>query len=105
MTFLELPNWYNERLSPSLIVSLVHSELIASRSGVQRRFAKAMRDYCYGSIEQVHTRFWGKDPSVEEMLAMRRRSAGVAPLFALAEYVHAHPYELSDCFHVLERSF
>ncbi|KKA24351.1 Terpene synthase metal binding domain protein [Rasamsonia emersonii CBS 393.64] len=81
----KLPNWYNERLSPSLIVSLVHSELIASRSGVQRRFAKAMRDYCYGSIEQVHTRFWGKDPSVEEMLAMRRRSAGVAPLFALAE--------------------
>jgi hypothetical protein len=47
-----------------------------------------MKDYCQGSIEQVQHQFYGTLPMVHEMLAMRRHSAGVAPLFALAEYVN-----------------
>lgn len=46
-----------------------------------------MTDYCNGSIEQVRACSSGKSPSLEEMLAMRRQSAGVSPLFALVEYV------------------
>jgi hypothetical protein len=37
-------------------------------------------------MEQVHWRSQRKLPSFEETLATRRKSAGVAPLYALAEY-------------------
>ncbi|KAF7588364.1 hypothetical protein BBP40_005793 [Aspergillus hancockii] len=60
----------------------------ASPVGVRRRFAKAMRDYCNGAIEQVHSCSKGKHPTPNEMLAFRRQSAGVSPLFALVEYAH-----------------
>ncbi|KAE8161751.1 pentalenene synthase [Aspergillus tamarii] len=56
--------------------------------GVRRRFAKAMRDYCNGAIEQVHSCSRGEYPTLDEMLALRRQSAGVSPLFALVEYGH-----------------
>ncbi|KAL2844769.1 terpene synthase metal binding domain protein [Aspergillus pseudoustus] len=60
----------------------------ASPVGTQRRFAKAMHDYCMGSLAQVQNASRKKFPSIEEMLALRRQSAGVAPLFALVEYAH-----------------
>ncbi|KAE8381454.1 isoprenoid synthase domain-containing protein [Aspergillus bertholletiae] len=60
----------------------------ASPVGVRRRFAKAMRDYCNGAIEQVHSCSRGEHPTLDEMLALRRQSSGVSPLFALVEYGH-----------------
>ncbi|KAL3464020.1 terpene synthase metal binding domain protein [Aspergillus heterothallicus] len=56
--------------------------------GTQRRFAKTMHDYCMGSLAQVQNASKKSFPSIEEMLALRRQSAGVAPLFALVEYAH-----------------
>ncbi|PKY05071.1 pentalenene synthase [Aspergillus campestris IBT 28561] len=67
----------------------------SSPAGVRRRFAKTMTDYCNGSIEQVRACSTGRSPSLEEMLALRRQSAGVSPLFALVEY--AHKLNLPDC--------
>lgn len=48
-----------------------------------------MRDYCNGAIEQVHSCSRGEYPTLDEMLALRRQSAGVSPLFALVEYATA----------------
>jgi hypothetical protein len=45
-----------------------------------------MHDYCKGSMEQVKWRSQGRFPSIEDTLSTRRKSAGVAPLYALAEY-------------------
>ncbi|KAI9037613.1 terpene synthase family protein [Aspergillus affinis] len=59
-----------------------------SPEGVQRRFASAMQNYCAGTLEQVYSRSKGQIPTLEEMLDLRRKSAGVAPLFALIEYAH-----------------
>ncbi|GFF32970.1 presilphiperfolan-8-beta-ol synthase [Aspergillus udagawae] len=70
----------------------------ASPVGVRRRFAASMGEYCKGSIEQVHMCSTGRYPSLDEMLALRRQSAGVAPLFALVEY--AHKLDIPD--HVFE---
>ncbi|GIJ99409.1 terpene cyclase [Aspergillus viridinutans] len=70
----------------------------ASPAGVRRRFAASMRHYCKGSIEQVRTCSMGRYPSLDEMLALRKQSAGVAPLFALVEY--AHKLDIPD--HVFE---
>lgn len=56
-------------------------------TGVQRRFASYMYDYFKGSMDQVYQRSQRQYPSFDETLAMRRRSAGVSPLFALAEWV------------------
>lgn len=75
-----------------------------------------MSDYCNGTLEQVRHCSTGARPSLDEMLALRRQSAGVSPLFALVEYVailgdkfnmvendaddyrrYAHKLELPDC--------
>ncbi|KAL2813229.1 terpene synthase metal binding domain protein [Aspergillus granulosus] len=66
----------------------------ASSVGTQRRFAKTMHSYCMGSLAQVQNASRKTSPSIEEMLALRRQSAGVAPLFALVEY--AHKLDLPD---------
>ncbi|CEL04721.1 hypothetical protein ASPCAL05846 [Aspergillus calidoustus] len=60
----------------------------ASPIGTQRRFAQSMHDYCMGSLVQVQNASTQTYPSIEEMLGIRRRSSGVAPLFALVEYAH-----------------
>jgi hypothetical protein len=60
--------------------------LQSSLVGVQDRFAGSMRDYLEGTMKQVYWRSRNQYPTLEEMLAMRRGSAGVSPLFALAEY-------------------
>ena len=67
----------------------VHPHISTSYSwkfpGVQRRFANAMTDYCYGVLSQVEVCSLGQNPSLEEFLALRRCSAGVSPLFPLVE--------------------
>lgn len=70
-----------------IITLLVLSYTTHAATGVRRRFASSMGDYCRGSIEQVRTCSMGRYPSLDEMLALRRQSAGVTPLFALVEYV------------------
>lgn len=58
---------------------------------MQRRFANAMTDYGYGVLSQVEVCSLGQNPSLEEVLALRRWSAGVSPLFPLVEYgFHVH---------------
>jgi hypothetical protein len=56
--------------------------------GVQRRYIKAMTDYGTGALRHVQTQFSEEAVSLEEMLAIRRKSAGVTPLMALVEYAH-----------------
>ncbi|PCH01467.1 Terpenoid synthase [Penicillium occitanis (nom. inval.)] len=58
----------------------------SSSVGVQDRFADSIRDYLEGTIRQVYCRSRNQNPTFEETFAMRRGSAGVSPLFALAEY-------------------
>lgn len=57
-------------------------------AGVQRRFAEATKNYCLGALKQVEDQFNSQVPTVEEVIAIRRKSAGVSPLFALVEYVN-----------------
>ncbi|KAI8953296.1 isoprenoid synthase domain-containing protein [Xylaria longipes] len=59
-----------------------------SPDGVQRRFAKAMADYCTGTLIQVEDVSTHKIPTPEEMLERRQLSSGVSPLFSLVEYAH-----------------
>ncbi|KAI1175288.1 isoprenoid synthase domain-containing protein [Nemania sp. FL0916] len=59
-----------------------------SPEGVQKRFAKAMADYCAGALMQVEDLSAHNAVSPEEMLKRRQLSAGVSPLFPLVEYAH-----------------
>lgn len=68
--------------SPSAAIYIL---LMKNFPGVQRRFANAMTDYCYGVLSQVEVCSLGQNPSLEEVLALRRWSAGVSPLFPLVE--------------------
>ena len=56
-----------------------------SPAGVQDRFAGYMHEYLEGTMKQVYWRSRNQYPTFREALAMRRGSAGVSPLFALAE--------------------
>ncbi|KAF2963575.1 hypothetical protein GQX73_g9998 [Xylaria multiplex] len=61
-----------------------------SSKGIQRRFSKAMADYCAGALMHVEDLSAHKiPPTPDEMLKMRQLSAGVSPLFSLVEYAHA----------------
>ncbi|KAI1120988.1 isoprenoid synthase domain-containing protein [Nemania abortiva] len=64
-------------------------ERVKGKVGVQRRFAKAMADYCAGALVHVEDMSTHKILLPEEMLEARQSSAGVSPLFALVEYAHA----------------
>lgn len=64
--------------------------------GVQQRFARTMRQFCDAVLKQVITLAADETPTVEEMLAIRRQSAGVGPLFPLYEY--ANNLDLPDDF-------
>jgi hypothetical protein len=55
-----------------------------------------MHDYCMGSLLQVQNASMKTYPSIEEMLELRRQSSGVAPLFALVEYVPSFLIESSS---------
>ncbi|KAJ5648450.1 terpene synthase metal binding domain protein [Penicillium lividum] len=77
-----------------------------SSSGVQRRFASSMRDYCEAIYQQVVLQKGGrqKELGVQSTLQMRRQSIGTMPLFALIEYAHALriPDDVFDCKSIKE---
>jgi heat shock protein HspQ len=56
--------------------------------GVQKRFALAMQGYCQGALLQIDNQFSNKTPSLEELVIIRRESAGCKPLYHLVEYAH-----------------
>ncbi|KAJ5183629.1 terpene cyclase [Penicillium capsulatum] len=56
--------------------------------GVQRRYAMKMADYVHAALIQVEVRFFGNTPTLEEVLAMRRNSSGLFPIFPMYEYAH-----------------
>ncbi|KAF2760256.1 terpenoid synthase [Pseudovirgaria hyperparasitica] len=68
---------------------------------VSRRYADAMTDYCMGTLDQVGQ--YGTLPTIDEMLAMRRRSVCVRTLYVLIEYAHEIrvPENLHDNAHLL----
>ncbi|KAI9147523.1 (+)-eremophilene synthase [Paramyrothecium foliicola] len=66
----------------------VVSALEKCQPGVKKRFAAAMASYCHGALTQVKDYFQGRLPTVEEMMIVRRESAGVPPLYHLVEYAH-----------------
>ncbi|KAF2211343.1 hypothetical protein CERZMDRAFT_43531 [Cercospora zeae-maydis SCOH1-5] len=57
--------------------------------GVQRRFLKTLHDFCDAVLDQVGNCSTNRLPTVEEILATRRQSAGVAPLFPLFEFANS----------------
>ncbi|KAI1277872.1 isoprenoid synthase domain-containing protein [Xylaria sp. FL0933] len=60
-----------------------------SSNGIQRRFSKAISDYCTGVLIHVGDVSTHKLPSTpEEVLETRRLSAGFTPVFVLVEYAH-----------------
>ena len=66
--------------------------------GTQQRFLEAMTDYCNGVLEHVNQGSQKQTPTIEEMLATRRRSIGVTPLYAFVEYA-ASLYQLTFAYH------
>ncbi|PTB36255.1 hypothetical protein M441DRAFT_151771 [Trichoderma asperellum CBS 433.97] len=56
--------------------------------GVRKRFALAMQGYCQGALVQIDNHFASKTPSLEEIVLIRRKSAGCKPLYHLVEYAH-----------------
>ncbi|KAL6899978.1 hypothetical protein GGI43DRAFT_54428 [Trichoderma evansii] len=47
-----------------------------------------MQSYCQGALVQIDNHFASKTPSLEEIVLIRRRSAGCKPLYHLVEYAH-----------------
>lgn len=47
-----------------------------------------MQAYCVGALKHVDDELTNRVPSLEEMILIRRRSAGVSPLYYLVEYAH-----------------
>ena len=56
--------------------------------GVQSRFTRAMQGYCNGALTQVKDRSSKRTLSLEEIVTIRRQSAGCRPLYHLIEYAH-----------------
>ncbi|RFU80025.1 terpene synthase [Trichoderma arundinaceum] len=57
-------------------------------TGVRKRFALAMQGYCQGALAQIDNQISERHPSLEEIVAIRRESAGCKPLYHLVEYAH-----------------
>ncbi|GIZ48664.1 hypothetical protein CKM354_001171500 [Cercospora kikuchii] len=64
--------------------------------GVQKRFLKTLRHFCDAVLDQVGYCSTDRVPTIDEILATRRQSAGVAPLFPLFEF--ANLLHLPDTF-------
>ncbi|KAI1428994.1 isoprenoid synthase domain-containing protein [Xylaria sp. FL1777] len=81
--------WQEKNISRRERLPIVKVHDTGSSEGVQRRFSKAMADYCAGALIQVEDLSTHKIPIMpEEMLKRRQLSAGVSPLFSLVEYAH-----------------
>lgn len=64
------------------------SSLLTYSQGVQRRFADAMHSYSAGVLRHVQDASSNHVPTLEEIILVRRESAGVSPLYHLVEYAH-----------------
>jgi hypothetical protein len=62
--------------------------LLESTPNVLPRFARAMEKYCLGAVKQVENTSTQSIPTLDEMVLIRRESAGVSPLYHLIEYAH-----------------
>lgn len=47
-----------------------------------------MQDYCRGALIQINNQFAQRVPTLEEIVLIRRESAGCRPLYHLVEYAH-----------------
>ena len=47
-----------------------------------------MQSYCDGAVSHVNDHSDHRIPQLEEMIKTRQESAGVSPLYHLAEYAH-----------------
>lgn len=70
-----------------LLASPLRMTLTLGSSDVQQRFATAMEDYCAGVIGHVKDFCGDISPSLDDYMEIRRRGVGVAPVFALLEWV------------------
>lgn len=59
-----------------------------SRTGIRRRYVASMRQYSLGTLAQVRQAESTRVATFEEVLAQRRQSVCVTPLFALVEFGH-----------------
>lgn len=66
----------------------VHDSWLTGSPGVQNRFAEAMRSYSAGVLRHVQDASSKHVPTLEEIILVRRESAGVSPLYHLVEYAH-----------------
>lgn len=65
-----------------------HDSWLTCSPGVQNRFAEAMRSYSTGVLRHVQDASSNHVPTLEEIILVRRESAGVSPLYQLVEYAH-----------------
>lgn len=65
-----------------------------NQTGIKRRYAIAMKQYCAGTLAQVQQTTLPDLSHVDEVLLRRRQSVCVLPLFALVEF--AHDIDLPD---------
>lgn len=59
-----------------------------SSSSIAQLYARAMMDYCAGTLDQVQHAEKAHGNNLEHMLSMRRQSVCVATLFALVQFGH-----------------
>lgn len=81
-----------EDLEPSNMMVKSHNDLWKRMSkdappGMMRRYAEAMTEYADSILKSIKTPKSERVLSIEELLAVRRKSSGIAPCFALMEYV------------------
>lgn len=67
---------------------MIPSKVANFRQGVRDRFAEAMRSYSAGVLSHVQDISSNYVPTLEEIIMVRRESAGIAPLYQLVEYAH-----------------
>ena len=60
----------------------------SSTMEVSQTYRRAMEDYCVGTLDQVSSVEMSTEPSLEQMLLLRRKSVCVASLFALVQFGH-----------------
>ncbi|KAL7784317.1 isoprenoid synthase domain-containing protein [Trichoderma ceciliae] len=82
-----LSNHSHVDMEDRLRIVEVH-DTIVQRMSIQKRFALAMQGYCRGALIQIDNLLSKKLPSLEEIVMIRRESAGCRPLYHLVEYAH-----------------
>lgn len=62
--------------------------LMISNSVTRERYVNAMESYCAGTLQHVTDYAANRTPTLSEMLATRRKSIGVFPMYHLFEWAH-----------------